>query len=565
MARRRKGLLGGSKGAPAGLPLPPMAGGATADDESAEEAPPESPPQAEPASTSDLDPSGTSEPEPASTAEPEPLRAESPPEQVQDPVAPEPVPEQKPPSSFRSSSRSNRRRSGLLSSERSSGRSFSPSPMVSPSREPDEPSSVEDLASEPEESAEELSGSQTSAEPIHSDPPLVHVQDPGPAEQGASPTQLRAPLDQPEESLVSFGEPSAVSEQGESPDRDTFPPGFDSSDGLTSGTPEPVRARQVTPQPPPHDSSASHMTGLDESSIEDDWFSDEEGDLPTEEAHAATLEDFSSMYRAPMNVPEPPPIPGILDRFTPAPARRTSDRVQGAAGAVERPGFIPKPPGGAAPPPVVAPSATTPTRGAAGADSQAGVVSRSARDEKGGPFWQDPMFLAIIGIAALFAVVVLAAAVLLLTMPFGRPPTPQAPADIAPAVPRVVRPAGTDPVPLPASEDTEDPGDEAEGTPDQEPTEEPATQEAAPAPSPAPAAAPPRPRRVVAPVADQPGTLRVRSTRTVLVYINGQPEGMAPIEVQRPPGTYTVHIVDKGKRKEQRVDLTAGATRTVDF
>ena len=40
---------------------------------------------------------------------------------------------------------------------------------------------------------------------------------------------------------------------------------------------------------------------------------------------------------------------------------------------------------------------------------------------------------------------------------------------------------------------------------------------------------------------------------------------MSPVDLERPPGAYTVHILDKGKRKEQRIDLGAGASRTVDF
>ncbi|MBT3221323.1 MAG: hypothetical protein HN348_19750, partial [Proteobacteria bacterium] len=40
---------------------------------------------------------------------------------------------------------------------------------------------------------------------------------------------------------------------------------------------------------------------------------------PTEEFPTPVMEDLAAPHSAPMNVPEPPPIPGILDRYTPAP------------------------------------------------------------------------------------------------------------------------------------------------------------------------------------------------------------------------------------------------------
>ncbi|TVQ91892.1 MAG: PEGA domain-containing protein [Deltaproteobacteria bacterium] len=258
-----------------------------------------------------------------------------------------------------------------------------------------------------------------------------------------------------------------------------------------------------------------------------------------------------------MNVPEPPPIPGILDRFTPAPTRRTSDREVGPDAKSAKPDFVPTPPGGAAPPEVRSPTSPSSAPASAPGPSPSGPKADSS-----GPFWQDPLFLAVTGAAVLLAVFVLAGLILFLAIPSSAPPTSQEPATVSPAVPQVVRPGLTEEVP---DVDEADESDEAEALPEEgadEPEGEATPEPAAAASKPAPVR---QPVRRAAPAADTPGTLKVRATRATLVYVNGVPVGMAPVDVERPPGAYTIHIVDKGKRKEQRVDLTAGAVRNVEF
>ncbi len=330
-----------------------------------------------------------------------------------------------------------------------------------------------------------------------------------------------------------------------------LPPGFSSGEGLPSGTPEIPALRARAPSPVP---------GL----ADDDWFRDADGDLPTEEFQPTDIEDFASLYRAPMNVPEPPPIPGILDRFTPAPTRP----IAGGAGAVDstRPEFVPTPPDAGQPPPVVRPRSLwdEPEPGAPSRDG--GRRPAAPPPPRDVPFWQDPVFLAIVGAAVVFAVVLLLGMVWVL----GRPPQTAAiePASITPIAPtvgvppQVARPP-VDLAPLPPPVDPT--AARVGGDPAVAPADPGAAAPVQPAVAPAitPSTPPPRPRPRV--TADKPGRIQVRTTRAALVYINGSPVGMSPVDVERPPGVYTVHITDKGKRVEQRVDLDAGATRTLEF
>jgi len=343
---------------------------------------------------------------------------------------------------------------------------------------------------------------------------------------------------------------------------DDNPPGFDASAGLRAGTPEPARPRALSPRPAP---------GL----ADDDWFRDEEGDLPTEEAHPSTIEDFAALYRAPMNVPEPPPIPGILDRFTPAPASLSHERAgaTGGEGSI-RPEFVPEPPRGVAGPGVPKPRGVwdetpLPTDGRSSEDSAS--AGRSVGGGARSPVWQDPMFLAIVLGSFLFAIVVLLGLAYLMGGPAQAPaPRTIEPASVAPMVPvPVVQRPAADLAPAMPSDSDNDPADEEPlGADDAGASTEPPAGDPGPAPDVPEVRLPPaRPvaPRVAKPSADVPGKLIIRATRAQLVYVNGQPVGMSPAEVERPAGVYTVHITEKGKRIERRVDLEAGATRTVDF
>lgn len=380
-------------------------------------------------------------------------------------------------------------------------------------------------------------------EPVAPERKVGHLHTPSPVlrsqEPEASPAEFVVFDDKPSERQVAEPEVHV----------DNLPPGFDSGEGLPSGTPEPLRGRASSPpgMAPPD---------------ENDWFHDEDRDPPTEEAQAATLEDLASMYRAPMNVPEPPPIPGILDRFTPAPAKplRSGDSDP------QRPDFVPTPPGGAEPLGIPRPQGMWDDLQGSGDGSS---LSRSLGADPASepPFWQDPTFLVMIIIAILLAVIVLGGALWFFVFNTSGVQSGVQPVPIE--MPSVVRPPvdvrqTISPTQLPAV-DADDGGD---GDADEVEAPEAEAVPAAPAPEPPvqPARRPAAPRATaVAPVADDPGRLQVRATRRTLVYVNGQPVGMSPVDIEKPPGVYTVHIVDKGKKVEQRVDLESGQERTVDF
>jgi hypothetical protein len=133
-------------------------------------------------------------------------------------------------------------------------------------------------------------------------------------------------------------------------------------------------------------------------------------------------------------------------------------------------------------------------------------------------------------------------------------------------------PAGTD-----EEEGDEEEGDD-EGTDeegDDEGTEEGSAAEEEPAPAPAPRPRP-RPRAVpkpdpvptAAPAAAK-GTLKVRSNRRVLVYVNGAAIGYTPQDYKVSPGDYSVSASVPGqpgtKQTKDTSIAAAGATVAVEF
>jgi hypothetical protein len=63
---------------------------------------------------------------------------------------------------------------------------------------------------------------------------------------------------------------------------------------------------------------------------------------PTEELPSGVMEDVGQSYSTPYSVPEPPPIPGLVDRFTPPPVQRTE-----LGERKRKPDYLPETPGGA--------------------------------------------------------------------------------------------------------------------------------------------------------------------------------------------------------------------------
>jgi hypothetical protein len=311
------------------------------------------------------------------------------------------------------------------------------------------------------------------------------------------------------------------------------PPGFDAIDApkLRGGTPEPAPTRPARPAP---------------------GFEEESNDPPTEDQPSHLPEDLASLYQAPMNVPEPPPIPGILDRYTPAPARHTEGRRPSSAGpAQDRSGFVPtQPASAAAPPSLQAPTGMWDETPIAKDTPPPVPAVHKPPPPPETPIWQDPWFITVVGIAGLAALIVVVAGLLWWNSNSGSQDRVVQPVTVTPVMPASERP------PADPDADSGD-GSPSLAIPDQvEPD------------APLPTTTKPRVRRPAEPTTDpvaRTGRLKIRSTRQVLVSINGQPVGMTPLDLDKPAGRYVVTANVDGRQVEQRVDLTVGTIRLIEL
>jgi hypothetical protein len=300
---------------------------------------------------------------------------------------------------------------------------------------------------------------------------------------------------------------------------------------------------------------------------------------PTEEVPSGVMEDISQPYNAPYSVPEPPPIPGILDRFTPPPAQRTE---MGSRKKSNKPDYLDDTPG------------QSPDRIAALPSAGGGLVETGAPrgsalddddddDERRGP----PVGLMMAVGGGGLAVVGLGAIVVLVMMLLnggggdseGVVPT-RDPVDQGVEVrdnmtqePALIGAPDPDEAPTEGGTDAEVDPDGAERTEDDpdEGTEGDADEATpAPAPQPQPRAQPrPQPRPDPKPEAAARGTLKIRSNRRVLVYVNGQAIGYTPQDYKVNPGDYSISAMVPGQpNTKQTRDASisdAGTTTPVDF
>ena len=310
------------------------------------------------------------------------------------------------------------------------------------------------------------------------------------------------------------------------------PPGFDAADApqLRGGTPEPAPPR---PRPAP-------------------GFEEETSDPPTEDQPSHLPEDLASLYQAPMNVPEPPPIPGILDRFTPAPARHTEGRPSSAGPSEERAGFVPTQPASSQPPPAISsPSGMwdeTPI--AKDTPPPVPVVRQSPQAQEEPPIWKDPWFITVVGIAALAAVIVVVAGLLWASSNPGAQDSVVQPRTVTPTMPSNIR-----------TPDEAPPADDAGEGSDPDVVQPIAVE---PEVKPRPRVRQPKPDTTSEPVA-RTGRLKIRSARQVLVSVNGQPVGMTPLDLDKPAGKYVVTASVDGRKVEERVDLKVGTIRLIEL
>lgn len=317
----------------------------------------------------------------------------------------------------------------------------------------------------------------------------------------------------------------------------SLPPGWDTSD-LDDDKPAPPSAWGATRKA----AAASDIFGGDE-------------EPPTEEQPAAVYEDRAPMYSAPMNVPEPPPIPGLFgDRFTPPPPMRGKEfNPASAGGARPRYEATPKP----------APAAASPQAAPEPKPLPKVPSKPKAPEEDDSPRGGLPVVL-LAGVAAVAGGVLVVGA-LVLSGALGGPSTPP------PVATKVELPP---PPPAPVA-DTDT--DEAEAAATPATTLKPLAPIAAPTPK------DPKPKntgsgqrvpediRKEVKASNSPlskGTLKIRSNRRVLVKINGQAKDYTPLDLPADPGKYTVTAALPGKPDSEQtfsIDLKSGSMESVNF
>ncbi len=297
---------------------------------------------------------------------------------------------------------------------------------------------------------------------------------------------------------------------------------------------------------------------------------------PTEEVPSSVMEDVGSPYNAPMNVPEPPPIPGILDRFTPPPVARDAYSQPAAPTGHKNAGLpdylsgvddggssdeddLPIPPG-----------RRKKEQGLVASQKPKRRERYDDDEERGGP----PIMVILGGLAAVGVALVglLGLAwVVLIGMSSNETaggPKKGSQLEVRQDMQREPGLIGVDPKPEPAPEpDPPQPAPEpVPDSPEPTPSAQPAT---APRPTPTPRPQP-RPAPVAAPKpAATFGTLKVDANRRVIIRVNGQPKGFTPQRLELPPGTYEVSAAMPGQadtEKKKTVTIAApGTTVGVDF
>jgi hypothetical protein len=273
---------------------------------------------------------------------------------------------------------------------------------------------------------------------------------------------------------------------------------------------------------------------------------------PTEEMPNAVMEDLSQVYSAPMSVPEPPPGPGIVDRYTPPPMSRRGPAPPTGVDA-RRPAFTPNPAPRQAPTRPIAPTPAPDLR------------RRAPESNDGGG---TPLMTLILAFLLGGAVFVLLLALVWTMMNMSNagsvePVVQPVPATAQPAVQglNVVPQApdeGTGVVPLRDGIGGEDPAVEVDVIPVPA-----AVPTASPRPRPAPAAPTIQPR----PAATS-GTLSIESNRRVIVSIDGNPSDFTPLELTVPPGTYSISAElpsRAGSQQTQTVEVEAGERKPLYF
>jgi hypothetical protein len=352
--------------------------------------------------------------------------------------------------------------------------------------------------------------------------------------------------DQPEDDLLAEPEP---------------PP-----ESLPEPPPEPESDADVAAESPPvEDAGLAGPPPQEEYDPVSDFFDDGSGFTygdeapPSEDVPSAMMEDVAQMYSTPMGVPEPPPLPGLVDRYTPAPVSR---QTPVGAPMDERPLYEPTPIPAVTREEIGPPSTEEPD------DEEESDYDITAPPPRfplqvliGGVFGA--------GLMLVFAVVVYAVVGAVRGGPASEPSItsparPEAPAGLEVRSSLMEEGLGDD-TDTDTALELEPKEGASEGSPEAgTPPEKAPAPAARPAPRPRPAPAPARPP----PVITRTGTLKVRANRKVLITLNGRPVDYAPLDLPVTPGTYILGAALPGRpdtEQSKTVDISAGAIERVEF
>lgn len=281
---------------------------------------------------------------------------------------------------------------------------------------------------------------------------------------------------------------------------------------------------------------------------------------PTEEV--ALHQDVGGVRSAPMNVPAPPDVPGMGDRFTPPPAQRSA---RGQSGSEVRPSYLAEP--------TPAPAGRN-SRDPFDSEMPVGAIRRKKLEDEAAKEDEELPTRYLVYAAVIGGIAVVVLGVGLWTSGGSNSDGTSADAAVSDIRGVEVRKGVEKEAPEflgNVNEDVLDAPEDAEADADADAEAETEAEVAAPEPEPvaqpAPAPVAPRPKPRPKPVAAT-GQLMVRANRKVLVVVDGKAVGYTPIDHEVTAGAHTVDATVPGQpstKQTQSVTLESGSDQTLTF
>ncbi len=315
---------------------------------------------------------------------------------------------------------------------------------------------------------------------------------------------------------------------------------------------------------------------------------------PTEEVPSAVLQDLSQLYNAPMDVPQPPPMPGIFDDPAMGGPIGGPPPLGGAIGQPQGDPFRSSPEPSTGSQPFAQPEAPRP-----GLPTTQPPDRPISYDEEDDDEWEDEdsdedeapfglsrtAFLAVAGgISVLAAMIIVGTVIVLTAGGFAAGGGGETPTDAGATpptdTPPVAAPADT-PTDRPPVDGPEGPEGEGEGEGDDTDAQADDTDDQAKEPEPPPVSKKKKPpvrtqvtkKKVVEPPPPKrdttgKGTLKVRSNKRVLVMVDGRPVDFSPLELPLAVGVHTISAMQPGRRdtkQDKEVTIEGGTVSDIEF